>query len=87
MDYKCSVCGQKVDGDLIVLTSHTETHIIDLVKHDHPDWAQKDGLCQKCLEYYRNEIEGSTFKDAACAIRQRNAKNLWSQIKGFFGKR
>lgn len=84
MDYTCGVCGQKVGADLMVFTFHTENHIVDLVKYDHPGWVEKDGICKKCLEYYKQEIEGSTFKDAACAIRQRKAKGFWANIKELF---
>ena len=47
---------------------HTDRHIIDLVKHDHPEWVDKEGLCPQCAAYYRSEIEGSFFKDAPCAL-------------------
>jgi hypothetical protein len=87
MDYKCSVCNQKVDGDLMVFKFHTESHIVDLVKHDHPSWVEKDGVCEKCLEYYQNEIRGSVFKDAACALRQRKIKNIWSNVVTFFSRK
>ena len=58
MGYKCSVCGQKVNGDLKVFLDHTENHIIDHIKAKHPDWVEKDGLCQRCVDYYRSELKG-----------------------------
>ncbi len=84
MEYICGACKQKVSADLIIYKLHTEQHIVDLVKHDHPSWVESDGLCKKCLEYYENEIKGSTFKDAACVIRQRKAKNFFTGITKFF---
>ena len=87
MDYVCSVCGQKVAADLMVFKLHTEKHIIDLVKHDHPNWIDSEGLCKKCFDYYKQEINGTTFKDAACAVRQRNLQTFFSGITNLFKRK
>ena len=84
MVYACDVCGQRVAGDMINYIDHTERHVIDLVKHDHPDWIESSGICKKCLEYYRDEIQGSVFKDAACALRIRKTKSVLERISAFF---
>ena len=39
MDYVCPVCGEVVTGQLTVYIRHTEGHIIDIVKQDHPEWV------------------------------------------------
>lgn len=83
MNYRCPACGQ-VSSEIPVFVDHTERHIIDLLKNDHPDWIEKDGMCKKCLEYYRAELQGSPFKDKACVLRQRKVNSIWSGIKGFF---
>lgn len=85
MDYCCDVCGQKVSADLMVYKLHTEKHIVDLVKHDHPDWIETNGLCQKCFEYYQKEIQGSVFKDAVCALRIRKTKNIFQKVVQLWG--
>jgi len=87
MDYLCSVCRQKVSGDMLVYVDHTEKHVIDLVKHDHPDWIEKDGICQKCVEYYRMELKGSIFKDAPCALRIRKTRGIVDRLMNIFGKK
>ena len=84
MDYVCSVCKQHVNGDMILYMDHTQKHIMDLVKHDHPDWTEKDGICQQCVKYYEDELKGSTFGDAPCVLRQRKVKGLWQKITGLF---
>ena len=84
MEYMCGACGQKVSADLLVYKSHTEKHIMDLVMHDHPNWVESNGLCQKCLKYYEDEIKGSTFKDADCVLRRRKARDFFSGIAKFF---
>lgn len=58
MEYQCSVCQESVEGDLISLKEHTEGHIVDVIKEKHPEWTDEDGICQKCLDYYRNQIKG-----------------------------
>lgn len=58
MDYVCPVCGEVVPDQLTVYIRHTEDHIIDIVKQAHPEWVEQDGLCRKCLDYYRRQIKG-----------------------------
>ena len=84
MSYKCTACGALMETDLVKFTEHTEQHIVDLVKHDHPEWVEDDGLCKKCYEYYRAEIQGSAFKTSGCAIRKRRFQSIASIIKGLF---
>ena len=84
MDYQCSACGQVVKGDLLVYVDHTEKHIVDLLKHDHPDWVETNGVCQKCIDYYKAELKGSVFKDAPCVLRERKIKKVWNILTGIF---
>ncbi len=58
MEYKCSVCGDQVEGDLVVFTEHTEKHIIDEIKSTHPEWAGDNGVCVPCAEYFRKQLKG-----------------------------
>ncbi len=58
MEYKCPVCGKNLKEDLPEYMDHTEKHIIDVIKEKHPEWVEKDGLCHKCLEYYKKEMSG-----------------------------
>lgn len=60
MEYKCGVCQEKVEGDLLVYINHTEKHIIDEIKDSHPDWVEKNGICRKCVEYYRGQMRGGS---------------------------
>ena len=77
MAYACGVCGEKGFGDVVIFKDHTDKHIVDLLKHDHPHWVEKDGVCQKCYECYKAEIDGSFFKDSACALRNRAINKFW----------
>ena len=85
MDYRCAVCDGVVSGDVIAYVDHTEKHIIELIKHDHPDWIEKNGICKKCLDYYKAELHGSVFKDVPCALRNRKIKSFWKSVAGIFG--
>ena len=58
MSYICPLCQDKIEGDLLAFKEHTENHIVDEVKLRHPDWIKENGLCPKCLAYYRNQING-----------------------------
>jgi len=59
MNYKCAVCGEKVEEDLLTYIDHTEIHIIKIIKARHPEWVDNLGLCQKCSEYFHNELKGN----------------------------
>ena len=59
MEYKCSVCQEQVEGDLLVYINHTQEHIIDEIKTKHPEWIENDGICPKCEDYFKSQIKGS----------------------------
>ena len=59
MQYVCRVCQEKIDGDLLLYVNHTEQHIIDEIKAKHPGWVERDGLCQKCVDYYKKQLKGN----------------------------
>lgn len=56
--YVCSVCNKTLERDLVAYIQHTDRHIIDEIKKKHPDWTDKDGLCTKCFEYFRQQMAG-----------------------------
>ena len=58
MEYACSFCGDKVEGDVVTLKEHTDAHVIDLIKEKHPEWVETNNVCPKCVEYYRSQIKG-----------------------------
>lgn len=81
MNYKCHLCEQTVDEGLVAFQEHTDRHIVNLIKHDHPQWVEQDGACRKCYEYYKAEINGSIFHDAPCAIRMRWYRKIFPFLK------
>ena len=58
MEYICDICKEKVMGDSLQFISHNEGHIVDVIKKRHPEWIEGNGLCQKCLDYYREQLRG-----------------------------
>ncbi len=60
MEYKCGVCGKSIEGDSLTYINHTEAHIMDEIESSHPDWVKEDGVCKKCVEYYRGQMKGSS---------------------------
>ncbi len=58
MEYQCDICGEKIPGELLTFIQHSEKHIVDVIKNKHPHWAEKNGTCPKCLEYYKKELKG-----------------------------
>ena len=88
MQYQCGVCGHKVNGDMLVYTQHTETHIVDVIKADHPEWVESSGLCSQCLAYYKGELKGIAgfMHPTRCAQRRARARNFLSRLVHGFKK-
>lgn len=63
MEYKCGICGEHMGRDLLVYINHTQQHIINEIQSKHPDWIEKNGVCNKCLEYYRGQMQGKPSQD------------------------
>jgi len=59
MDYVCPVCGAKLSRELTAIIPHTEKHIINEIKKKNPHWAEKDGACRKCYDYYKKQMNKS----------------------------
>ncbi len=60
MEYKCPICGDKENNDIGEYIAHTEEHIMKAIKEKHPEWVEKDGVCRKCLDYYHDQIKGTS---------------------------
>ena len=56
--YKCPLCGQEMQRDLAVYLDHTQTHVMDQIKKQHPEWVADDGACEPCAKYYEMQISG-----------------------------
>ena len=56
MKYICPVCDKVLARELMTITRHTEKHIIDAIKKKHPKWASKDGTCNKCYSFYKDQM-------------------------------
>ena len=56
MDFRCPLCGEIIPRELLAITAHGQEHILDEIKKKHPKWVEKDGLCKKCYDYYKNQI-------------------------------
>ena len=56
VDFVCPTCGTTLPRDLGIIVPHTEIHIIEVIKKKHPDWAEANGICKKCYEYYKKQL-------------------------------
>lgn len=62
--YTCPTCGETMQRDMELLYRHTEKHIVDEIKKKNPQWVTENGYCEKCVNYYKNEMGKS---GAPCA--------------------
>ncbi len=56
-DYICPVCSKSMPRDVDVVYPHTEDHIADEIKKKHPEWAEANGICRKCYDYYESQMK------------------------------
>jgi hypothetical protein len=54
--YTCPSCGEIMERDLSLFMDHTDRHIVDEVKKQHPAWITQDGYCPKCLDYFKRAM-------------------------------
>ena len=52
----CPTCGKNMKRDVAIVIPHTEEHIVEEIKKKNPKWAEKDGSCPKCYDYYKDQI-------------------------------
>ena len=55
-EFICPTCGEKMPRDLGFILPHTEKHIVDVIKTEHPSWVEGNGICKKCYEYYKKQM-------------------------------
>jgi hypothetical protein len=56
MDFSCPICKQTIPYELKAVMSHQDEHVVEQIKKNHPDWAQDDGICRKCYDYYKSQV-------------------------------
>lgn len=52
----CPLCNDEVDKLLYRFHLNSERTVIDKIKLQNPGWAEKDGICSRCIDYYNTEI-------------------------------
>ena len=51
--YQCPVCSEEMAREITTFLEHTNQHIYDVVKDNHPEWVSEDGSCDDCERYYQ----------------------------------
>jgi hypothetical protein len=70
--YTCPLCGNEMSRDLELFMDHGQSHIIDQIKKEHPDWVSEDGVCKPCAAYYEQQLSGDPeIENIGPAGRQR----------------
>ena len=54
--YKCPVCSEEMTREITTFLDHTNQHIFDVVKGDHPEWVSEDKSCETCEDYYQQQL-------------------------------
>jgi serine protease AprX len=52
----CPLCNDVVDELLYRFHINSEKAVIDKIKLNNPGWAEQDGICSRCIDYYNVEI-------------------------------
>ena len=61
--YTCPLCGKDTDS----VEHITEQFLLNMIRTEHPEWVDKNGLCPRCIEYYRklDTVEDSLSEEMA----------------------
>ncbi len=52
----CPLCNDAVDKLLYRFHSESEQVILEKIKLHKPEWANEEGICSRCLDYFNTEI-------------------------------
>jgi serine protease AprX len=52
----CPICNDTVDKLLYKYHLDNERQVIERIKKHNPEWAENDGICSRCVDYYHTEI-------------------------------
>jgi serine protease AprX len=52
----CPLCNDAVDELLYRFHISSERTVIDKIKANNPSWAEQDGICSRCIDYYNVAI-------------------------------
>src|SRR4051794_28846715 len=52
----CPLCGDTVDKLLYRFHIDDERTVIERIKQHNPQWAEEDGICSRCVDYYHVQI-------------------------------
>jgi serine protease AprX len=52
----CPLCNDAVDKLLYRFHIESEQAVIEKIKSANPTWAEQDGICSRCIDYYTLEI-------------------------------
>ena len=52
----CPLCNDAVDKLLYRFHIDTERQVIEKIRQHNPEWAEQDGVCSRCVDYYHTEL-------------------------------
>lgn len=52
----CPLCNDKVDKLLYRYHIDSERQVIERIKAQNPTWAEQDGICSRCVDYYHISV-------------------------------
>ena len=56
-EFVCPICKAELPREALIDIAHTEKHIVEAIKKSHPKWAEASGVCKKCYEYYKSQMQ------------------------------
>lgn len=59
VDYQCPVCGKIIKDAIPLFVDHTEGHILEIIKKNHPQWVSENGVFPPCLAYDRQQLRST----------------------------
>lgn len=52
----CPLCNENVEKLIYRFHIDSERQVIERIKQEYPEWAENDGACSRCADYYHTQI-------------------------------
>lgn len=70
----CPLCGEMHSAIVYEIEREIAQKMIAKIRGDHPHWIQKNGLCERCVNYYKNLITHPKNRKTIAQIIHQHAK-------------
>ena len=54
--YVCPTCGEEMPREYRIMIHHSENHIMEIIRKQHPGRVRSYGTCKRCYEEFKKQL-------------------------------